>query len=246
VQDAELVTATCPFHSGLPHLGLPHLPPQSRATPAPALRPRTPERLRDPWEGKGHNSGETEASSPAKPGSSDGKQPGAGGPTPGWLLAGVLQPHKLPHSTTWDPETHSRAGAWQEQGQSRWAGRTGRGSTIEGDLRARGREKCRDVQDETLTSAPAPPAPRQPARPQKADPLTSCHLNNRPGRGRQPDRETGASRHLLSRSTQFTAGAAAGIPAWPYALRAASITPRRSRGLHGSWEGEEGAMGEAS
>lgn len=81
-------------------------------------------------------------------------------------------------------------------------------------------------------------------RPQTADLFKRCHLNNRLGRGRQPDRETGASRRLLSPSTQFTAGAPAGIPAWPYALRAASITPRRSRGLHGSWEGEEGAMGE--
>lgn len=62
-----------------------------------------------------------------------------------------------------------------------------------------GREQRRDAQDETLTSAPPSPAPSQAVRPQKADRLKRCHLNNRSGRGRQPDRETGgASRRLLS------------------------------------------------
>lgn len=121
-----------------------------------------------------------------------------------------------------------------------------RGKTIKVDLNVRGRERCRDAQGEALTIALTPPsAARQPGRPPKSrDLLKRCHLNNCLGRGRQPDRETGAPRRLLSPSTQFTAGAPAGIPARPYALRAASITPRRSRDLHSSWEGEEGAMGE--
>lgn len=110
--------------------------PRHPATPAPALRPCTPERLRGPWEGKGHNFGDTTAqlggqkrgsaaagtSLLAKSGSSDREQPGAGVSTPVWLLANTHRPHKLPHSTTWDNESCSRAGISQKWGQSSRAG----------------------------------------------------------------------------------------------------------------------------
>lgn len=110
--------------------------PRHPVTPAPALTPCTPERLRDPWEGKRHNFGETKAqlggqkrgsaaagtSSLAKLESSDRKQPGAWGPAPVWLLANTHQPHKLPHSTTCDTESCSRAGISQKRGQCSQAG----------------------------------------------------------------------------------------------------------------------------
>lgn len=65
------------------------------------------------------------------------------------------------------------------------------GKTIKVDPSTRGREQCRDAQDEALTIAltPPPPAARQPRRPPKSkDLLKRCHLNNCLGRGRQPDR----------------------------------------------------------
>lgn len=137
---------------------------------------------------------------------------------------------------------HGRSG-----GRAARLGGRGVGNAIKGDLRVRGREQCRDARDETWTTTPTttPPAASPPTSPPPRRAPYEVAFEERLGRrgGSQTGRREPPGR-LLPPSTQFTAGAPAGIPARPYALRAASITPRRGRGLHGPWEGEEGATEE--